>query len=543
MTSGPGGTGGEPAAGPGLDPAVLSRLGHARTPELVEELLAPVRRGRDLAILAGEGSGREILYALAAAHRCDPGSTDLQAMVLSPTRESAGRAARAAYEVAGPAGVHVLCWSPRSSRREADAPSPPVAQLVAGRPSSLVTEVQAGRLGLEGLRLLVLDGLGDLSRAQEVEAAELLLDTLDPEIQTVVTSDRRSDELDRIIERQLSRPHRWPPELFREDRAPETRGPPLRWTAAPGEEDRFDALADALAEAVSEEESEVLVHCPDEGSAHRTAASLSARGYHIATEVGEAGVGVAWGEDEGVSDGISAWVGLPSGLPGLRRTLGEARHRIAVVRPREAAQLRILAQRAGWPLKALPGAPAEEVVAGISRYRRELEDRVEGADVGPELLLLEPVLGAHGFPRVSAALSSWVRELRAGAEGEAAAAPPPEEAPAAARKKGPGPPERPAPSREPPSRAAKKRGREVPPSPWTRLFVPVGSRHEVRPADLVGAITGETDAVGGQIGKIDIRENYSLVEVESGIADRVINQLGGAMIRGREVDVRRDRNQ
>jgi ATP-dependent RNA helicase DeaD len=63
----------------------------------------------------------------------------------------------------------------------------------------------------------------------------------------------------------------------------------------------------------------------------------------------------------------------------------------------------------------------------------------------------------------------------------------------------------------------------------------------VRPGDLVGAITGETDAVGGQIGKIDIRDSYSLVDVETGIADHVIRELSGAAIRGRRVEVRRDR--
>jgi len=76
---------------------------------------------------------------------------------------------------------------------------------------------------------------------------------------------------------------------------------------------------------------------------------------------------------------------------------------------------------------------------------------------------------------------------------------------------------------------------------FTRLFVGTGRRNGLRAGDLVGAICGETDLVGKQIGAIDITENFSLVEVPSAAADNVIRALRGTTIKGRKTSIRRER--
>ncbi len=73
------------------------------------------------------------------------------------------------------------------------------------------------------------------------------------------------------------------------------------------------------------------------------------------------------------------------------------------------------------------------------------------------------------------------------------------------------------------------------------MFIGAGNRDSVKVGDLVGAITGETGIVGGQIGKIEIRGSFSLVEIDSQVVDRVIEKLNGTSIRGREVTVKHDR--
>ena len=69
----------------------------------------------------------------------------------------------------------------------------------------------------------------------------------------------------------------------------------------------------------------------------------------------------------------------------------------------------------------------------------------------------------------------------------------------------------------------------------------MGRQDEVTPGDLVGAITGETPAAGAQIGRIDIRQRFTLIEIDSMVVEDVIRSLEGKRIKGRDVSVRRDR--
>jgi ATP-dependent RNA helicase DeaD len=87
-----------------------------------------------------------------------------------------------------------------------------------------------------------------------------------------------------------------------------------------------------------------------------------------------------------------------------------------------------------------------------------------------------------------------------------------------------------------------ERGRGRGPSgPSTRIFVGLGRHAGVRPGDLVGAIANETDVSGREIGAIEIKDKFSLVEVPAAAADRVIDALRATTIKGKKVTVRRER--
>ena len=61
------------------------------------------------------------------------------------------------------------------------------------------------------------------------------------------------------------------------------------------------------------------------------------------------------------------------------------------------------------------------------------------------------------------------------------------------------------------------------PGETTRLLIKLGKKQGIRPGDIVGAITGETDLTGRQIGAIEIHDAFSLVDVPQtvgGFADR-----------------------
>ena len=84
-------------------------------------------------------------------------------------------------------------------------------------------------------------------------------------------------------------------------------------------------------------------------------------------------------------------------------------------------------------------------------------------------------------------------------------------------------------------------GRFQGPGPKTRLFINLGRRDRVRPGDLVGAIANESDLSGGDIGPINITDNFSTVDVPADAADDVIAAIKRTTIRGKRPTIRRDR--
>jgi ATP-dependent RNA helicase DeaD len=63
----------------------------------------------------------------------------------------------------------------------------------------------------------------------------------------------------------------------------------------------------------------------------------------------------------------------------------------------------------------------------------------------------------------------------------------------------------------------------------------------VRPGDLVGAIAGEANIPGSRVGRIDIRDTFSVVEVHAEVAEQVVRAVNGTTLKGRSVRVDYDR--
>lgn len=525
----------------GADPDVLARLGYGAPPEILEAVMPAAARGRHVALLADEGSGKELLYAAVARERCDPASPELQALVLCPTREAAFRAARAAQAVGRDIGLEALVLPDEEA---GDGGSElPVAHLLAARPTPLLRALRDGRLSAAHLRVVAVDGREALEEADEWEATRILLDTVE-DAQKILAALRVDDDLRTLLERRFPRARRWPEELFPaaagslEGAAgpPAAGGPPVHWAAAGTEEERMALLARGIRKLARETETDRAgVLGRDEAAAHQTADALAAEGFHLSEGPGDPGVELAWGEDVEPPEEVAAILGLPAGLPAFRRWLEPGRARLAVVESRHAAQLQLLARRAGWGLVPLAVPFPEAEARAVERFRRRVREEAARGELGPELLLLEPVLEELGPHRVAAALARLLRGAPgAGEVGEAG--------PAKAAAPGPAPGGRAAAGRR------ARGGEEEPRLPdralrpaWTRIYLNVGKRDGAGPGDVVGAITGETDAAGAQIGKIDIRATHTLVEIDSQIVDRVLEELQGARIKGREVEPRLDR--
>jgi len=76
------------------------------------------------------------------------------------------------------------------------------------------------------------------------------------------------------------------------------------------------------------------------------------------------------------------------------------------------------------------------------------------------------------------------------------------------------------------------------PDEQTRLFMNVGAEMGVGPADIVGAILGETGLPAKVVGTVDVRERHLFVDVASEHANSIISKLNRTQIRGRKVKVK-----
>lgn len=70
----------------------------------------------------------------------------------------------------------------------------------------------------------------------------------------------------------------------------------------------------------------------------------------------------------------------------------------------------------------------------------------------------------------------------------------------------------------------------------TRLFMNAGKKDRLRPNDIVGAITGETEIKGSQIGNIDMFDKFCFVEVPVNMVNEVIDKMAQRKIKGLKVN-------
>ena len=70
-----------------------------------------------------------------------------------------------------------------------------------------------------------------------------------------------------------------------------------------------------------------------------------------------------------------------------------------------------------------------------------------------------------------------------------------------------------------------------------RLFINAGSRDKLTPGHVVGTIAGESGIAGGNIGAIDIYENFSFVEVPREDGQQVLTTMNNNFIKGKKINM------
>ena len=67
--------------------------------------------------------------------------------------------------------------------------------------------------------------------------------------------------------------------------------------------------------------------------------------------------------------------------------------------------------------------------------------------------------------------------------------------------------------------------------------IEVGSAHGIKPGNIVGAIANEAGIDGVHIGRVDIRDDHSYVDLPEGMPKQVFKALQKVRVAGRELKI------
>ena len=70
-----------------------------------------------------------------------------------------------------------------------------------------------------------------------------------------------------------------------------------------------------------------------------------------------------------------------------------------------------------------------------------------------------------------------------------------------------------------------------------RLFVNLGKKDKIMVKDIIGSVAANTAISGSDIGKVNILDKFSFVDVPSDYVEEVMSSMNGKQIKGRDVNI------
>jgi ATP-dependent RNA helicase DeaD len=500
------------------------------TPELVDALTAegvevatefqdaaiPVLlRGNPVLAQAGSGAGTLLAYGVPLLQRVDAEAGSPRAFVLASSVEAASRLAASLSRIAQVTGHRI-------GALDSGWALPEVASILFATPEDLLRAVKSSRLSLEEIQGVVVDGFNGMEPKSR-DALETLFSSLPKEAQRVLLAQPFSEEAEAFGKAHFSKAVHLPPKaaLAGDGAPPPRRGEVFYRVVSEGKEPE---LLQVVSSAFDEGTHHVLLFFRTEDQAADVGDVLGLHGYQSGV-VGDAASPVWLAADElkarkvlddwpDPSQVLTLSVDVPPEPDVLDRRHGGQEPSVILVRARELPHLRDVARQTGYRLVPSKEPIPMRVSGELERLRSLLGRAVKEEELAPFYLALEPLFQAHSPAEVAAAALALLNRRQLQGKSQDAGG-----------------------SREEPVEPLSG----PPPKTWVRLFVAVGEKDGVGPGDLLGAIAGEAGVEGSQVGKIEIRETYSLVEVVPNVADKIIRSLNGTTIRGRAVRVDHDR--
>ncbi|MCU7878236.1 MAG: DEAD/DEAH box helicase [Candidatus Thiodiazotropha sp. (ex Lucinoma borealis)] len=524
----------------------LDEVGYETPSPIQAQTIPYLLQGQDLLGHAPTGTGKTAAFALPLLSRLDTKKQHVQVMVLTPTRELAIQVAEAFQRYAAHIkGFHVLPIYGGQDYSGQIRQLKRGVHVVVGTPGRVMDHMRKGTLKLDAIQALVLDEADEMLRMGFIDDVEWILGQTPEQRQIALFSATMPKEIQRIARHHLNKPQ----EIAIKTRTATADTIRQRYWLVSGLH-KLDALTRILE---VEPFDAILMFVRTKTATTELATRLEARGYSaaalngdmvqkqreqmverlkkgsldilVATDVAARGLDV-----ERVSHVINFDIPYDTeayihriGRTGRAGRKGDA---ILFVAPRERRMLSAIEKATRQKIEPLE-LPTNEMVNNkrIADFKQSISDTLATGELDFMQSLLEQYQQEHDVPALEIAaalakLSIGDRPLLLKPEKEKPV------------------------RRNTETRQHKERGERPQRKPQTRpvkgmerFRIEVGHEHEVKPGNIVGAIANEAGLDAQHIGHIDIRTDFSLVDLPAGMPNDVFQDLKRAWVCGQRLNI------
>jgi len=549
----------------------LSDVGYESPSPIQAATIPPLMDGRDVVGQAQTGTGKTAAFALPILNRIDTALPYPQALVLTPTRELAIQVAEAFQTYAAHLkGFQVLpIYGGQGYGAQLHGLKRGAHVLVA-TPGRLIDHLERGTVDLSHLRALVLDEADEMLRMGFIDDVESILQKTPAQRQTALFSATMPPQIRRIAQTYL----RDPVDVAIEAKTRTATNIRQRYWLVGGMQ-KLDAITRLLE---VESFDAMIVFARTKQGTEELADRLQARGLAaaaingdipqplreravqklkdgqldilVATDVAARGLDV---------DRISHVVNydipydVESYVHRIGRTgrAGRSGEAILFVTARERGMLRAIERATRQPIEPMPIPSASQVNdQRVARFKQRIDAALAEPDA--ELDLFRSLIAEYEREH-DASLLDVAAALARLAQGDTPLLMPPDPEPAAHPARKPRAERDPASHRRESQHESRRHGtREddampvLPQPPRVRheadfetYRIAVGHMHRVKPGNIVGAIANEAGLESRYIGRIDIRDDHSYVDLPPGMPEETLAHLQGVWVAGQRLRIQR----
>ncbi len=533
---------------------VLDDVGYEVPSPIQARTIPLIVQGRDVLGQAQTGTGKTAAFALPILSSLDLKQKDPQVLVLVPTRELAIQVAEAFQKYARHLkGFHVLpVYGGQDYRGQIRALNRGV-HVVVGTPGRVMDHMRKGTLKLNKLKILVLDEADEMLRMGFIDDVEWILDQIPEQRQIALFSATIPQQIRRIAAKYLNDPVQVTIKV--------------KTTTAETIRQRFWMVKgvhklDALTRILEAEQFDaMIIFVRTKTATIELADKLQARGHAAAALNGD----IAQSQRErtiahlknGKLDILVATDVAARGLDvrrishvinydipydteayvhriGRTGRAGEEGDAIMFVAPRERRLLHAIEKATRHKIDVMELPSTREInERRITRFKQRISDTLESENLEFFSKLIEEYQAEHKLSaeKVAAALAHLSQgdnplllQARPQVKSERFRN---DERPTRNKREGGERRERPFRKDGPP-----EKGME-------RFRIEVGHDHGVKPGNIVGAIANEAGMDSEHIGRINIQDDFSLIDLPEGMPKDIFNDLKNVWVSGQKLRISR----